>query len=642
MNKNSKWITFTILCVGLVFASVLIQWIPGQKDFTENKVFTLSEGSKSLVSKIEEPITLQFYFSASVEQIMDEATTIFFKNYASRIEGLLEQFERAADGNIILEKIDPRPDTKEEEEATRAGLQSQELPTGEPLFMGLLAIQADQEEVISVFNPQREAFIEYDISQIIYKVQQLEKPKLGLITSLPVMGNQPPQMAMMQNPNLRPEPKWYFMEELEAHYDVMTIESSATSIPDDVVALVVIHPKGLSDDLLYAMDQYIMADKPIFLAIDSSSYYERSQQQSMGGMFMGPSGTASDLSKLLDAYGIQFESDKFVADRKLASLVGGPGGMPVRHPAWITYNNLDDNSPVTANLDTLVFAESGSFSLHNSVIKRLEIDALVQSSEQSSNLDTTMLPYGTPQSLMQSVSIGDPKILAGYVRGKLKTAFPEGRPSVESESDNEESNQSETDTNAEKEADPNHKMESVNGANFFILADTDFLADPFTVERINFFGMNAVQPLNSNVALFRNVVDSQAGSKDLIGIRGKGTSTRPFIRVREMEMIAEQNFQAELEEVNAKLSQIRQSISELQQSNAETKSIVLTPEVRQKLKEFKEQEAEFMSKKREIRKQLREDVEAMDSMLAGMNLLFVPLIIGIVGVAFFRKRYAFR
>ena len=632
-----KWLTFIILVVGLIFSSVLIQWIPGQGDFTINKMYTLSEGSEKLLEKIEEPITLQFYFSSSVEQIMDESTTIFFKNYAARIEGLLNQFVRASNGNIVLEKIDPRPDTQEEEEATRGGLQSQELPTGESLFLGLLAIQADQEETITIFNPQREALIEYDIAQVIYKVQQIDKPKVGLITSLPVMGSEIPPMAMMQNPNLRPDPKWYFVEELEAHYDIVEIQGNETTLPKDLNALVIVHPKGLSQQLQYEIDQYIMEDNPAFISVDSSSYIERSQQQSRGGMFMGPQGTASDLETLFKAYGIVFDQSKFVGDRQKASLVGGRNGQPTRHPAWITIGNLDKNSPITANLDTLVFAETGSFSIHSSVINKMKIEAYAESSEQSSDLDTTMLPYGTPENLMQSVGIGDPKTLAGFVRGTFKTAFPEGKPDpMEAPKEGEEPKE-QTFSKSDQ-----HKENSSENAKLFVLADTDFLADPFTVQRINILGMNAIEPLNSNVAFFRNVLDSLAGSDDLIGIRGKGSSTRPFTLVNEIKMVAEQNFQNELEQVNTELSNIRQSISELQRSNTDTNSIVLTPEVRKQLLKFKEQEAQIMSRRREIRKELREDIERLDSMLAGVNLLVVPLIIGIFGVNFFRKRYAFR
>jgi ABC-type uncharacterized transport system involved in gliding motility auxiliary subunit len=448
-------------------------------------------------------------------------------------------------------------------------------------------------------------------------------------------------MMGMMNPNQpRPEPKWFFVEELEANYDVQEIRPSDQGLPVDLDVLVVVHPKNLSNDLLYDLDQYILSGKPLFLALDSSSYIERTQQQARGGMFMGPMGAASELSTLLDAYGIDFNNEKFVADRKQATLVGGRGGMPVRHPAWITINGLDANSPVTANLDTLVFAESGSFSLNHSVVNRLKIEALASSSEQSSSLDTTMLPYGTPESLIQSVSIGDPQVLAGYVTGKFKTAFPEGKP-VTVRVDSEEA-EGEKKDEKKFEKDPKQIEESAEEVRLFLLADTDFLADHFTVERVNFLGMNTVQPINSNVAFFRNVVDSLAGSDDLITIRGKGTVTRPFIVVREMEMVAEKNFQVELEQVNSELSQIRDSISQLQSSNKDSNSIVLTPEVREKLKKFKEQEAEFLSRRREIRKELREDIETLDSTLAGLNLIAVPAVISLFGIGFFRSRYSFR
>src|SRR5690625_1116399 len=183
MKKFNK----TIALLLLLLALILVNFIGGltriQSDWTENSLYTLSDGSRNIFKEIEEPITLQFYFSRSAS-----SAPVFLKNYATLVEDLLHQYERASRGKIRLEVINPRPDSEEEESAIRIGISSQPLPSGEPLFFGLAAIQADREEILPVFSRQREEFLEFDISKLIHKVQLTDLPKLGIISSLDVFG----------------------------------------------------------------------------------------------------------------------------------------------------------------------------------------------------------------------------------------------------------------------------------------------------------------------------------------------------------------------------------------------------------------------------------------------------------------------
>src|ERR1022692_4509908 len=190
MRFGSKTLAIALLVVGLVLVNYLATSIPARYDATSEKIYTLSPGTKALLAKITEPTTLDLYFSRNASGQFVE-----YKNYAERVREMLRQYVRASNGKVRLNVIDPEPDTPDEEKATAVGIQPQTIPGGSQFYFGLVATQADQQKVIGALNPQREQFLEYDVSELIYGVGQTDKKKLGLITSLPLQGS--PGMPMM-------------------------------------------------------------------------------------------------------------------------------------------------------------------------------------------------------------------------------------------------------------------------------------------------------------------------------------------------------------------------------------------------------------------------------------------------------------
>ena len=623
MKRVSKLVAFCLLIAGLILISIIAGFIPGQADFTKDNLYTLSDGSKSLLKKIEDPITLQFYFSRSVKNV-----PIMMKNYASRVEALLRQYEKAADDNIDLSIIDPKPDTEEEEAAIRSGISGQRLPTGDSLFFGLIVVQADQEETIPMFNIQRESLLEYDISRAVHRVQQYDLPTLGVVSSLPVISQFVPGMM----PGQQMPQDWVFIQELRNSFEIEQISSDEDELSEEIDVLAVIHPQNLSDRLLFEIDQFVLSGKPAFFAVDPSSYVQKSQMGQQA-MMRGMNLTSSDLPRLFRSWGIDYDPLYIVADLKYAATVSTGGGQ-VRYPAWVSLDSLDSNSPATAQLNTMLLVESGSFELEEG--SEHDFVPLITSSDRSDRLTASMLNFSTPESLTRQIRpTGQIRTLAGIVQGSFKTAFPEGRPKPETDS---EDSDDDTDSDRPSVLLPEKEeglSESSGTSTVVLIADSDFLADQFSVRRMNFLGLSAMSPLNDNLSFVSNIAEYLAGSEDLISLRGKGTAVRPFKVVQELELKAQQSFQDEYNALQQELSEVQDKLREHQKEQSERGRLVASQDVRDVISDYRIQEADKRAALREIRKKLREDIESLERRLVLFNLLTVPVLVGFFGINFF-------
>lgn len=626
MKGLSKLATLSLLLIGLILVTIIAGFLPGQADFTANRLYTLSDGSKSLIGKIEDPISLYLYFSRSAKNV-----PIRLKNYASRVELLLRQYESETGGNITLSVIDPKPDTEEEEAAIRAGISRQYLRDGESFFFGLAIVQIDQEEAISSFNLQRESLVEYDISRGLYRVQKHSLPTLGVLSSLPVISQFGPEMATGQQMSQ----DWILVEELRNSFEVEPVSPDDATLSADIDLLMVIHPQNLSESTLFALDQYVLSGKPALVAVDPSSYIQKSQigqQAMMRGMNL----TSSDLPRLFKSWEIEYDPFYFVADLQYASMVStGIDSQPARYPAWLSLESLSSDSPVTAQLNSMLLVEAGDFSLAEG--SKHELTPLVRSSDRNDRLTASILAFSTPENLLRQINpTGQVRTLGGIVRGKFKTAFPEGKPIKE-----EDSGDVDSDTEGPSIVLPEKEkglMESVGTSTVALLADTDFLADQFSVQRYPFFGLSAFSPLNDNLSFVSNMAEFLTGSDDLISLRGKGTAVRPFRVVEKLEMKAQQRYQDEYEALQTELDQVQEKLRELEQEQSERGRLVASQSVRELIADYQREEADKRAALREIRKSLREDIESLEIRLVLFNLLTVPILLIFFGIRFFVAR----
>ncbi|HEU5079393.1 MAG TPA: GldG family protein [Opitutaceae bacterium] len=642
MKLGNKFAAAALLLVALILVNYLASSLPVRLDATADDIYTLSAGTKSILKKIDEPIQLDLYFSKSVE-----ALPIRYKNFATRVEETLRQYVRASKGKLQLNVIDPRPDTPEEEKAGAAGLSPQLLPSGEKVYFGLVATQADQQKTITAFAPQREQFLEYDLSQLIYTVQEVDKKKLGLITSLPLQGSpagMPPMMMRQQ-----PRESQFVLSEWERTFDIQSIEATATELPANLDALAIIHPENLSQKLQFAIDQFILSGKPVFIAVDPASQYFKRQGGQMA-MYGGPQpNVSSDLPELFKAYGIGYDPQKLVGDLEAAAEVSTGQGQVVRYPIWLALTKQEFNakSLPTAQLNSILFVESGFLNVKSEA--GVNVTPLIESSPQAGEVQSMSISMAAPENVAGQIKPTGKKTLAALIQGKLKSAFPNGAPEDAKSAEKPASDKS-TDaakksssaaapasTAATTPANPEHLTESKGTSTIIVVADTDWLLDDYSVRRLNFLG-GVAEPLNDNLAFGSNSLEFLSGSQDLVSIRGKGSSVRPFTVVRAMEAEANKKYQQKLTDLDAQLSRVQEQLNKLQNNKTDTNRLVASPEVTKSIEDFRRQQANMRAERRAIRKALREEIEGLGNRLLVMNLVLSPLLLGVFALWFYRHR----
>ncbi|MBC7367671.1 MAG: Gldg family protein [Undibacterium sp.] len=628
MKLRGKALAIALLFVGLVLVNYLASSLPARLDATAERIYTLSPGTKALLSKIHDPITLVFYFTKSANGL-----PIAYKNYATRVEEMLRQYARASRGKLTLNLIDPRPDTPEEERATAAGIQPQLIPTtGEQIQFGLVATQADQQKTLSALNPQREQFLEYDLSQLVYSIQQIDKKKLGLITSLPLQGTAAQDRQMMMMMRQQPQPGQFVATEWEKTFQIVRVEPTATELPAGLDALAVIHPQNLTPKLQFSIDQFILSGKPAFLALDPASQHFKRQTNPQQQMMGGPTpNVSSDLPALLSAYGVAYDAQKIVGDLENATQVQTQGGQLARYPVWLNLRraNFNATSATTAQLNTALFIEPGALAAKTGATTTFT--SLVESSAQAGVVDAMALQFAEPDAIARQITPSGKKTIAALVTGKFKTAFPDGAP--------KEPDAKDTATPPAASLPPApHLTESTTSSTLFVIADTDWLFDDYSIRKMNFFGQTAAEPINDNLAFAANTLEFLSGSSDLISIRGKGNSVRPFEVVRTMEIEANKQYQEKLRALDDRLQQVQTKLSELQGKKGEANRLVASPEVTKAIEDFQKQQATMRGERREIRRALRENVDALENRLLLVNLLTGPLLVGAFGLWFARSR----
>jgi gliding motility-associatede transport system auxiliary component len=622
MRSGSKIIAIALLLVGLVLVNYLAASFPMRYDATSEKIYTLSPGTKALLSKVTEPTTLDLYFSANASGQFVE-----YKNYAERVREMLRQYVRASHGMVRLNVVDPEPDTPEEEKATAAGIEPQTIPGGSQFYFGLVATQADQQKVIPALTPQREQFLEYDVSELIYGVGQVEKKKLGLITSLPLQGS--PGMPMMGQQGTEGQ---YVVSEWEETYQIVPVDASATDLPKDLDVLAIVHPENLSAKLQYSIDQFLLAGKPVFIAVDPSSLYFK-RQGGQAAMFGGPQpNISSDLPVLLGGWGVAYDPNMVVGDLENAEEVQLRDESRLRYPVWINLTQDDFNPKAlpTAQLETALFIEPGSVKLKPGT--DLTFTPLIETSDKSGEIPVAALQFAQPDEVARQVKASGKRTIAALITGRFKSAFPDGAPK-----DPEPADKKDARADAAP-AGPQPLKESRTSSILIIVADTDWLFDDYCVQKFDFMGQAAAKPFNDNLAFAANSLDFLSGSRDLISIRGKGNSVRPFTVVTKMEAEAAEKYKEKLTALEARINEVQGKLAELQGKTAEGGKLLASPEATRAIEDFQKQAAAMRAERRGIRLALREGIDSLENRLLVINLLATPALVVAFGLWFYRRR----
>ena len=609
MLLNRKTLSGTALVVlAALFVAVMllvnVAFRGARADLTQNHLYTLSDGTKKIIGSLDEPINLYLYFSDKGTQDLPQLRT-----YYTRVREMLEEMASRSGGKIKLDLIDPLPFSEDEDRASSLGLQSVPVGnSGEKIFFGLAGTNSTNgQSSIPFFQPDKESFLEYDIAKLIHELSMAKKPVVGLLSSLPIAAGFDPATRQMREP-------WAVDQQWAQLFEMRPLQaSSLKTIDKDIGVLVVVHPKQLSDDVQYAIDQFVLRGGHLLVFVDPDAELDDTAQDPSNPMAAMMSDKSSDLPKLFKAWGIEYDPKKVVLDRTRALPISmGEGTAPVRHPAILgfTAEDLNHDEVTTANLDSINMSTAGYFELSKDM-KDEKLTPLIQTTGDATTVPidrVKMLP--DPSALYTDYKPGgDHLIVAARLSGKFKTAFPERK-------------------------EEGSLAESKDDGEIILVADTDILSDRMWVQVRPFFGQKLMNAFANNGDFAVNSLDNMAGSSDLISVRGRATSQRPFTTVEVLKRNADERFRAKEQELQKELSDTERKLTELQSAKSKDEAQILSPEQKSELDNFLKRKLEIRKELRQVRRQLDAEIESLGTRLKLVNIVLMPLLVTLAALAF--------
>ena len=388
-------------------------------DLTENELYTLTNGTRNIISSIEEPITLYLFYSDKATEDVPQLRT-----YATRVKELLQEYAQLSNGNIALNIVDPIPFSEEEDQAAEFGLQGVPIGnTGENVYFGLAASNAVGDvEKIEFFQPQREQFLEYDITKLIHNLTNPKKTVVGIITQLSMFGGFDIETTQMTK-------AWAIIAQMRQLFELKQLDIVSPEIDKDVDILMVVHPKDLGQPVLYAIDQFVMRGGKALIFVDPHSEIDTPVRQQNSPLEV-EGGRSSDLKQLFDAWGIEYDPTSVVLDRKYALTVGGAHQGQSRHYGLlaITKDNLDTEDVISSELELVSIGVGGHIKAKED--SNLKITPIVTSSDDAALVEAKRFRYLPDLSQLSNGfnPTGESYTLIGRAEGKLNSAFPSGKP----------------------------------------------------------------------------------------------------------------------------------------------------------------------------------------------------------------------
>ena len=597
-----------LLFIALVAFNFIASRVKVRADLTEEKAFTLSPGTRAILSKLDTPVTIRFYVTRDEKEMHPR-----LKVYAKRVEDLLEEYRQASKGRIEIEKYDPKPDSDAEDSANLDGVEGQMIRPGEKIYLGLSVSMLNEKVTLPFLAPDRERLLEYDISRAISRVMNPERPTIGVMTPLQVFGHPPVMRRFGQQPS---EP-WVLISELQRDFNVKQIYMTADKIDDDIKVLLLIHPKEITEATQYAIDQFIMRGGKLIAFVDPACYFDQQGQNPM----MGGGPSSSTLDKLFAAWGIDFDTTKVVADQNFKTRLQEGDALGVLN---FTEEGVNQDDALSAQLDNLLIPFAGTF--QGTPKDGLQKTILLKSTKNAQLVEAFLatMPGDAISRDFQSTGVEYP--IAIRLSGKFKSAFPDGKPksSKSDDDDKEDENKESTDSG--------HLAESAEENSVILVGDADFIQDPVAAQIQNLFGQRIVILPNANLAFAQGATEQMAGDSNLIAVRSRATMNRPFTVVRKMEAEAQEKFRNRIKELEESLRETQRKLNELQQAKSTEQRFILSPEQQAELENFRKKEVETNKELKELRKNLRKEVESLQSRLKWANILAMPIVVAFSGI----------
>lgn len=599
----------------LVAVNFLASQTPVRLDLTHEQAYTLSPGTRAILDKLDGKVTIRFYCTQSESSTPE---TVFLKQYARSVEDLLNEYKRAAHGKIIILKYNPQPDSDAEDSAKLDGIEGTPLSDGEKYYLGLSVSQLDAKQAIPFLDPNRERQLEYDLSRAISRVTASTKPVVGIMTPLAMFGM--PANPMDQMSEQAPPPAWEIVKELRQDYEVRQVPMDADKIDSDIKVLMVVHPKAISDRTQYAIDQFVLNGGRLAAFLDPQSVVDSHSQPNpmMGG---APPPEGSTLDKLLAAWGLGFDKTKSVLDMDLKLQIGGQNGQPTDAPTWLslTPDNMNPNDLLTSQLDNIWLPGAGAFT--GTPTNGLKQTVLLQSSPDSQLVDSTEAGFGGASLENNFKPSGQLMALAVRLSGRFSTAFPAGSPDG-----------------------TNHLAglkQSAQDNTVVLVGDSDLMNDNFALRQMNSpFGQMSVA-MNANLNFVENIVEQLSGDNNLIAVRSRATLNHPFTRVKAMEAAAQEKFSAEVQDLQKSLEDTQQRLDSLQQQDKDkSQKFILTAEQQTEIEKFRKQEATTRMKLKQVQKELRREVDSLQTRVTWLNIALIPALVTLfgVGLALYKRK----
>lgn len=632
MNKKLETVLYSTVGVAAMFlillaVNFLVTAARTRVDLTAEKLYTLSPGTKAILGKLDTKIKVRFYCTKG-----DHEMPVFLKTYAQRVEDLLGEYKQYSKGKIEIEKLNPRPDSDAEDSANLDGVEGQMTQTGEKIYLGLAVSCLDQKVALPFLSPEREKYLEYDLSRAISRAGASSRVTIGVMTALPVFGQAMNPMMMRQGQ--QGQPAFAFISELKRDFEVKQVEPTAEQIDTEIKVLIVVHPRDITEKSQYAIDQFLMRGGKLIAYLDPVSVLDA--RQNPGNPMMPSQPTSSSLDRLLKAWGIEMDKTKTVADMNFVTLTGRSPGQ--KAPAVLSLNprGINKDDVITAQIDNLLLPFAGAFT--GSPVEGLKKTVLLQTTEESQMVEGFLATLSGEQIAKEFKSDGKKRELGIRLTGKFKTAFPEGKPADPAADKKDADGKDKKD---EKKADS--LKESAGETAVILIADADMLFDQVCVQIQEMFGQRIVIPRNGNLTLLQNFVEQLSGDSNLIGTRSRATLNRPFTVIREMQAKAEENYRAKIKKFEEGLQDTQRKLNELQGKKDKSQRFIISPEQQVEIEKLRKQESGMKKELKEERKNLRRDIDSLENRVKWLNIAGMPLLVTFSGIAlalFKRKRTA--
>ena len=589
-------------------------------DLTQGRIYTLSSGTRQVLQGLKEPITLRLFYSRKLG-----AAVPVYGTYADHVREELEEYAALSNGKIRLEFYDPEPFSDTEDRAMSYGLQGVPLDQGgTQVYFGLAGSNLeDDERTIAFFQPERERFLEYDVTKLVYELTNPKRPVVAVMSSLPLDGD--PRLAMMSRGQAGGAGQPYASTMLLRQTNtVRMLGTDVQMIDPDVQVLLLADAQNLPDATLYAIDQFVMRGGRLMVMVDPWSEALAATPSPTG---MPPDNTGSDLKKLFDAWGIEFDPTNVVGDLTGAWRVRANSDQRVSSVNYVAWFNIRDginhDDPATADLQQVTVASAGAIA--KAPDAKLDFTPLLTTSDRDGLISVDQVKMPDPAKVLADFKPdGKPRVIAARIHGVLKSAFTEPPPPPKDQK--------------RPENFPAHKAQTDEPANLVVAADSDILADRFWVHVQDFFGQQTAIPFSDNGPFVANLIGTLAGGDALIGLRSRGDTTRPFVLVNQMQSEAEAKFrqteqtlQKHLDATEQQLRTLRQGPSGEGQSQPTTQAVI-TPEQRAAIDAARKDIVDTRQQLRVVQYNLNRDINRLENALRVFNIILVPAVLAVMAI----------